>query len=229
MKNPAATNPLRVTSEEVLGWFRRHRQPWPSEPACEALAFKMNRMLRLEPPSAEFVKYHLSAEQGASAEKLAERWWDVDIVADAANLVLEALPKLIGHWEKLQWSPETADGYRALIDLQTALSKAMPYIEAPFGEFEPLVGYKPPKTWHSAAMILFVEVGKMLAGAGHQLPDTPSRNTILVQITREAILRLTIKDGRPEAPALAQFLDRFGQRGGMTTKHIAGLCSQDRP
>jgi hypothetical protein len=141
-----------------------------------------------------------------------DRWWDFDGATEAAKLLIESGPKMLKHWEGLRWAPETRPGYEAIGKLGEALAVALPYIEFPFGEYEPALGRKKPKDWHVPVVIIF----GIIASALSQSLGNPrlSRNAIMIRVVRSALHRMGYR--YVEIGAVSQHLIRWHAKYGLS-------------
>jgi hypothetical protein len=134
-----------ITAAEVREWFGRSRKPVLSDALCDEAAGRLNKMRwPCDPPAAD--------PDPPEPEIDTDKWWDFQGVADAANTLLDCVPGMLWHWERLRRLSETRDGYEAIKAFGEALTRALPYIKFPLGEYERRTHHKRPKDWaHTGA------------------------------------------------------------------------------
>jgi hypothetical protein len=223
-----------VAGDEVLAWFKNHRQPWPSSAHCDAIADRINRIAAGPwtdeeydaAIDAEIAKFYAAAgvqRPPPAPEADVREYWDFNEVTAAAKTLLAAIPNMRDHWTRLEWAPETRGGTSAMDTLAEALTIAMPLIEWPFGRYERVSGQKKNKDWHFHALALAPLILRAMQNAGHQRLSL-ERNSIAVKILQQALNRASDRIVGIDEPAIAQFLKRWKGWRGLTTKQIADLC-----
>jgi hypothetical protein len=211
-KKPQQTRP--IAPAEVRAWFKSSRTPLLNDTVYDEIAGLLTKMRWPSDPDLPEIP---------KQETDADKWWDFRRVPDAAKMLLASMPAMLLHWEKLRWAPETRVGYEVIKELSDALSRALPYIEFPFGEYERLSPQKRPKkhkNWHMAAISVAHKVVKAITPYWSKRPSI-HRNSIVIKVVREALGRM----GYPkvEASAISAHLTRFDLKFGlfsvgMTTK-----------
>jgi hypothetical protein len=151
-----------------------------------------------------------------------DRWWDFQSAAAAANRLLDDLPRMLRHWDRLRWAPETRDGFEKIKALGDALSLALPYIEFPLGKYERATHHtrSRPKPWHIPALVIANIVVEALIKSGAHSPRT-TRNSTVVRIVRAAFVRMDYQNiGMITTDAIGAYLTRrsakFGNFGTAT-------------
>src|ERR1035438_4677365 len=96
--------PKRVTAEEVSGWFAEFRRPWPDNDSCEEIAFRLNRMLKLEPPSPEYLEFQKYRESENLKSEVSSEGipsWDYGLVLKSAKVLQNHIPIMLRNWEMM--------------------------------------------------------------------------------------------------------------------------------
>jgi hypothetical protein len=155
-----------------------------------------------------------------------ESWWDFQAATRVAKTLRECIPKILAFQDGLRWAPETRDGHPAIEALRAALDGALPYIEWPFGKYEPAIGYKYPKKWHTyATLVARLLVTEMIA-AGNSKPGI-SRNSVVVRVVQRALQRMEIPQSKTLTPsAIGQHLTRWDTKYGLIPKGNAAMTTK---
>lgn len=210
-----------INASEVREWFGRSVQL--SEAQYWEIASRLTKLAWPSDPPAASGSYWLPRE---GIDDNPDLWWDFRGSSDAAKKLLESLPPMTAHWERLKWAPETRAGSEVLKTLTDALSAAMPYIEWPLGYFERRTGRKKPKAWHTPTLIIARIIINAMIEAGHEQPGI-SRNSVVVRIVLKALIRMRYPDlAMITASAIGTHLDRCDKRFGLTPKGIAALTAK---
>ena len=229
---------MPVTAAEVLGWFRKHQRPWPSEAQCAPIADRLNVITAGGWGKAEYE----AAIDGKIAERYAaagipvlelqsgsREWWDFARTAEAARDLLAAIPAMREHWGRLEWAPETAGGTAAIDALAAVLAAAMPRIDHPFGEYDRATGQKAPKPWHIPAVNVLPTILWAMHNAGQKRLGR-SGNSIAVSILRRGLIRAGVRDMDMATPeAMGAFLSRYPIWRGATVKEIVAMAGAPHP
>jgi hypothetical protein len=194
-----------ITAAEVMAWRRSGNRSKLTDEECEKIGIKLTSMRwPADPPP----------DQLETAEIREDEYWDVKETTNAARSLLADLPVMLSHWEGLVWSPTTAGGYPAIKNLEQALLAAMPYIEQPFGPYEPRTGHKEPKDWHIYAIVIANLITKLLVDSGRAKPAL-THNSVAVRIIYQAIRRMGIPDADMIThPAIGAHLGRWQELYG---------------
>jgi hypothetical protein len=218
-----------IKPAEVMEWFRRGHKPWPSEPCCAEIAERLNKMRwpsdpRLPLPGSSSPDPWWHPETAAARAKA--------LLDDVPAMLwfwqrMQTAPKewLPSQWDEIelpngirkediikQFVPglRLREGYEAIDQLRIALEAALPYIEFPFGKYERRDHRKGKhsKPWHAHAVAIAPWIAAALRQAGREVYGT-SRNTALVRIVREALLRIGYGKRDITVTAVAAHLTRW--------------------
>jgi hypothetical protein len=221
-----------ITAAEVLKWFEGGHKPRPSIDRCVEIAARLTKMRwGSDPPLPELganTWWHKvtpapewappskdNPNPGWVAEPFeANPWWDPEKAAAAARLLLDDVPAMLWHWQRLRETPyETIpgqqpmclrEGHRAIEQLRDALHVAMPYVEFPFGQHQRQDHRKRkrPKAWHTPAVPITRMIVAALKQAGHS--GATDKNSAVVRMVRQALSRMGY--GEIEKPTIAAYL-----------------------
>lgn len=149
-----------------------------------------------------------------SSNQIDDRWWDIDSTAKAARQLRDSIPKMLVFQAGLKWAPETRDGHDVIQSLESALARALPYIERPFGEGTPARGRKRSKPWHIYAIQISNMLVRELQQAGHSKQPL-SRNSVVVRVILKSLQRMQIPYSKTlSKTAIAAYLSRRNQKFG---------------
>jgi hypothetical protein len=190
-----------ITAAEVMEWRGGRNKSKITDAQCEIIAIELTSM--------RWPSDLLTPDLSQTPEVSKDEYWDFDRATDAARTLSSDLPAMLRYWKGLLWDPETAGGHPAVQRLQRALSAAMPYIEYPFGYYEPRSGQKKPKEWHIYAVLIANLITKLLVDAGQAKPALTS-NSVTVRIIFEALCRMHFPDKDMRSrPAIGAHLERW--------------------
>jgi hypothetical protein len=177
----AQTNPNPITALELRQLLEEKYGSSLSDESCKALVDLVRRMA--EPPPRR-------PPETAADINLPVWCWDMAEVADAAETLHEAMPKLVTFWGALRTNDEVRAGHEAVKQLSDALATALPYVKHPLGAYE-RNQKKRPKELHLPAVIIANALDKALSEAGHTKPAF-SRNSIPVRVIHAILIRLDL-------------------------------------
>src|ERR1700733_1213312 len=123
---PPNTNQVAITAEEVERWFGRSRTRLKRERYAVIADF----LDRIRWPSNHPTGQEQSVSDGDETRN--DKFWDFNAADSAVATLRECLPAMLSFWERLQWAPETREGYAAIERLGKALEEAAPQIKHPF-------------------------------------------------------------------------------------------------
>jgi hypothetical protein len=130
---------------------------------------------------------------------------------------------MLWHWERLRqpWASETRGGYVAIEGLRDALQVALPYVEWPFGKHEKqdYRKAKRPKIWHGVVIEVAGVIGKALEQSGRRRARSYTRNSVLVRVVRQALIRMG-HGKNIEPSAIAAYLENRIGKFSMTAKRL---------
>lgn len=210
--------PPPITGDEVHGWFARFSKPHPSSLVCEELASLLNSMA--DPKPIEWPAHPLELHE------LAATPWNFEGVFKAAQILKANLPIILSPFSVAAAPAGDEAGRAALIELQSALDRAAPYLQNPYGRPEP--GHHRIKSWHVPAMFLLGPVYGVLVKAGHKSPGI-TRNSIVAGVLRLALERLGHRGhggSRLTEGAIGQHLTRWLAESGVTTNDLAASVTK---
>ena len=210
-----------ITAAEVKGWFGKSSKWRPGHAQyCDIAAQLTKWKWPCDPES-------LFDPRSAVAMNIDnDRYWDFKAAIDAVKVLIESMPKMLRHWDGLQWAPETRDGYPAIHTLAKDLMTALPFIEWPFGSYVRQTGRKRPKSWHVPAVSVARAIIKAAADANQMEPGL-SRNSVAIRVVRKALIRMGFRDiNTVTASAIALHLARWDRKYGLTSKGISDLTSK---
>ena len=206
--NEGGGKPPPITGEEVQGWFERFSKPHPSADDCSELAWFITGIAWPDPNPLH--------DAGVATV------WNFDGVPKAAKILLANLPLMLSPFAVPAIRPGDHVGRAALVELQAALERAVPYLESPYRRTDN--NRHRLKSWHVPAALLKFPIFGALVRAGHRRPGI-TRNSIVVGVLRLALERMG--HGTIEPGAIGQHLTRWLTASGMTTNDLVALCDHD--
>ncbi|HEY5305929.1 MAG TPA: hypothetical protein VIJ52_04590 [Pseudolabrys sp.] len=228
---PVGVDSHTITAVEVQKWSANARKPWPND-VCAEVAAGLNKMQWFSDPPLPLLKdgerRERSIDFATSPPKIGEwqavpdldddQWWDFQAAADAAKTLLNSVPAMLAHSDGLRWAPKTRDHYAAIEALRDALVRSMPYIEWPFGKYEPQDHRKKsrPSDWHMPAVVIAGIISRALVQfkVRSRAPSF-SRDSIEAQVVHEALTRTGYKC--IDTNTIAAHLTRRAAKFGKTT------------
>lgn len=240
-KSIPETGTRSITHAEVMNWFARGHKPWPTEKDCADIAARLTKMRwpGEELPAIGDDEQWQIDYPGSDGPPVYQRvpykadpWWDLEKAAASAKVLLDNIPAMLWHWQRLQTTPyETIPGqkpanlrggYEAIERLRVALDAALPYIEFPFGEYERQDHRKRkrPKAWHAHAIAITPIIADALRQSGHPVRGT-THNTALVRIVRQALVRIGHDKNIKPAAVAAKMTAWYAEMTGTNfTRHL---------
>jgi hypothetical protein len=159
-------------------------------------------------------KPSLSREMAPEEVEEAEaQWWNFRGAITSARELSGAIPKMLKHWEGLRKWPETRDGYDAIEKLREALATATPYIELPFGPYEPAIGQKSPKPWHLPAVLIAGLLISALAKSTNR-SQSLGKNSVIIRVVCKALNRMGHCEKKIDAGAVSKYVTRWREKNG---------------
>jgi hypothetical protein len=123
--------------------------------------------------------------------------------------------------------PDDHDALDALQQMRISLTETMPMIEFPFGPVH--TRPRPPNTskpWRTYALALSTAIIPEMTNAGHANISI-SKNSVLVRIIREVMVRMKIPGAHVTDSAISAFLIEFDRYYGLTPLGIEALTTNE--
>jgi hypothetical protein len=222
MRNAQNTDSRKIAPSEVKQWFGTSSKAQLHNSQYRKIATHLTKLHWPSdpppPPDSPWLAKIITEPD--------DRWWDFRAATAAAKTLHDSIPKMLVFQEGLRWAPETRDGHGAIMRLQEALLTALPYIEWPFGFYKRSTGYKPPKAWHTYALLVAQLIIREMVVAGHAEPGI-TRNSVVVRVVRKALIRMLIPQAKIiSSTAIGAYLTRWNKKYGLTPKGIAALTTK---
>jgi hypothetical protein len=211
-----------IKAEEIAAWYGTFLKPVLSAEQFDAIAKAINGWWWPgdEPPA------DASPETEAASRKYMEEaiyLWDFKQVTKAAKTLLDKLPAIQRQRTKLV--PHDYVGLGALEQLSILLTETMPMIEFPWGPGDTREG-RPhiSKLWQSYALLIGQTIIPEMSKAGHETTSI-SRNSVIVRIVREVMMRMKIEGAHVTETAISAFLVRWDKFYGLTPQGVETLMT----
>jgi hypothetical protein len=201
-----------ITSDEVRAWFGTTVKGQLRKQRYAGIAKALNGFQwATDPPIVEELTTPVPED---------DRFWDFAAADQAAETLLESVPKMLAFWKGLQWAPETRAGCQIIRDLERSLNAAAPLIKHPFGPPGPRTPRVGTKDWHIAAVLIANIVLEALLETGQSSPSI-ARNSIAVRVVHNALKRLGFRRANMvTSAAVAMHLGRWNDQFGLVIRTI---------
>ena len=213
-----------IKAEEVAAWYGTFLKPALTTKQFGALANSINGWFWPGDENAANASTEKEAVR-CRHTKEAAYLWDFNKVTEAARTLLDNLAAVQSLRKRLM--PDDHDALDALQQMRISLTETMPMIEFPFGPVH--TRPRPPNTskpWRTYALALSNAIIPEMTNAGHANISI-SKNSVLVRIIREVMVRMRIPGAHVTDSAISAFLIEFDRYYGLTPQGIKALTTNE--
>jgi hypothetical protein len=211
-----------IKADEIAAWYGTFLKPVLTAEQFDALANSINGWLW---PRDENAANACTEQEAVHCKhtKEAAYLWDFEKVTEAARTLLDNFAAVQSLRKRLM--PNDHDALDALEQLKISLIKTMPMIEFPFGPVH--TRPRPPNTskpWRTYALALSLAIIPEMTKAG-LVKISISKNSVLVRIIREVMLRMKIPGAHVTDSAISALLIEFDRYYGLTPQGVGALTT----
>jgi hypothetical protein len=212
-----------IKADEIAGWYGTFLKPVLTAKQFDALANSINGWFW---PGDENAANACTEKEAVHCRhtKEAAYLWDFEKVTEAARTLLDNFAAVQSLRKRLM--PDDHDALDALEQMKISLTETMPMIEFPFGPVH--TRPRPPNTskpWRTYALALSHAIIPEMTKAGHVI--SISKNSVLVRIIREVMLRMKIPGAHVTDSAISAFLIEWDRYYGLTPQGVEALTTNE--